>query len=144
MASHIERRKFLAALGGAAAAWPLAARAQQPAERVRRIGVLVGLAEDDPEGQARIAAFRQGLEKRGWSLGAASVWSESLLTNRPQTSGRAAGTLHHRRSLGGAWETGPLLYCPTERERSARWLSIDHSQRAPLRSSQAPVIVRYR
>jgi hypothetical protein len=52
--------------------------------------------------------------------------------------------IDYRRSLGGAWETGPLLYCPTERERSARWLSIDHSQRAPLSSSQAPVIVRYR
>jgi putative tryptophan/tyrosine transport system substrate-binding protein len=68
MASHIERRKFLATLGGAAAAWPLAARAQQ-AERMRRIGVLAGLAEDDPEMKARLAAFRQGLEKRGWSEG---------------------------------------------------------------------------
>jgi putative ABC transport system substrate-binding protein len=46
MASHIERRKFLATLGGAAA-WPLAARAQQP-ERMRRIGVLMGFAADDP------------------------------------------------------------------------------------------------
>jgi putative tryptophan/tyrosine transport system substrate-binding protein len=67
MASYIGRRKFLATLGGAAA-WPLAARAQQP-ERVRRIGVLAGLAEDDPEVRARLAAFRQGLEKRGWSEG---------------------------------------------------------------------------
>jgi ABC-type uncharacterized transport system substrate-binding protein len=67
MASHIERRKFLAALGGAAA-WPLAARAQQ-GELMRRIGVLVGLAEDDQETKARLAAFREGLEKRGWSEG---------------------------------------------------------------------------
>jgi putative tryptophan/tyrosine transport system substrate-binding protein len=67
MASHIERRKFLATLGGAAA-WPLAARAQQP-ERMRRIGVLMGLLADDPETKARLAAFRQGLEKRGWSEG---------------------------------------------------------------------------
>jgi putative tryptophan/tyrosine transport system substrate-binding protein len=62
------RRKFITLLGGAAAAWPLAARAQQP-EGMRRIGVLVGLAEDDPETKARLAAFRQGLEKRGWSEG---------------------------------------------------------------------------
>jgi putative tryptophan/tyrosine transport system substrate-binding protein len=67
MASHIGRRKFLATLGGAAA-WPLAVRAEQP-DGMRRIGVLMGLAEDDPEIRARFAAFRQGLEKRGWSEG---------------------------------------------------------------------------
>src|SRR5262249_57329198 len=63
----MRRREFVAYIGGAAA-WPLAARAQQP-ERMRRIGVLTGLAEDDPEEKARLAAFRQGLEKRGWSEG---------------------------------------------------------------------------
>src|SRR5262245_24491522 len=68
MASHMRRRKFLATLGGAAAAWPLAARAQQP-DGMRRIGVLMGLPEDDPEIMPRFAAFRQGLEKRGWSEG---------------------------------------------------------------------------
>ena len=68
MASHIERRKFLATLGGAAAAWPLAARAQQP-ERVRRIGVLMNLAESDPETRARRAAFLQALQELGWSEG---------------------------------------------------------------------------
>jgi putative tryptophan/tyrosine transport system substrate-binding protein len=67
MASHIERRKFLATLGGAAG-WPLAARAQQP-ERMRRIGVLMNTSADDPEGQARIAAFHQGLQEWGWTLG---------------------------------------------------------------------------
>ena len=61
------RREFIALLGGAAA-WPLAARAQQ-GERVRRIGVLMAFAEDDPQAKARLAAFRQGLEKRGWSEG---------------------------------------------------------------------------
>jgi putative tryptophan/tyrosine transport system substrate-binding protein len=66
MASHIERRKFLATLGGAAATWPLAARAQQP-ERMRRIVFLHSLAENDPEVQVRIAAFRQGLETLGWT-----------------------------------------------------------------------------
>jgi putative tryptophan/tyrosine transport system substrate-binding protein len=61
----IGRREFLSLLGGSALAWPLAARAQQP-ERVRRIGVLVNLTADDPESQARIAAFRQGLQELGW------------------------------------------------------------------------------
>jgi ABC-type uncharacterized transport system substrate-binding protein len=68
MASHIERRKFLAALGGAAIAWPLAARAQQ-AERVRRIGVLIGTLENDPEASLRVGEFRQALAKLGWSEG---------------------------------------------------------------------------
>src|SRR5215475_3812920 len=62
----IKRREFMILLGGAAAA-PLAARAQQP-DRVRRVGVLMGIA-DDPEGQARIAAFRQALQALGWSEG---------------------------------------------------------------------------
>jgi putative tryptophan/tyrosine transport system substrate-binding protein len=68
MASHIGRRKFLATLGGAAVAGPVAARAQQP-DRVRRIGVLAAQAATDPEGQARLAAFLQGLQELGWSVG---------------------------------------------------------------------------
>ena len=68
MASYIGRRKFLATLGGAAT-WPLAARAQQPAERVRRIGVLLHLAAGDPESMTRITAFVQGLERLGWTTG---------------------------------------------------------------------------
>jgi putative tryptophan/tyrosine transport system substrate-binding protein len=67
MASHIGRRKFLATLGGAVAAWPLAARAQQT-ERMRRIGVLMGVA-DDPEGQARVTALKRGLQELGWTEG---------------------------------------------------------------------------
>ena len=63
----MKRRSFLAALGGAAA-WPLAARAQQP-ERVRRVGVLINHAENDPTGQGYMAAFRQGLQDLGWTLG---------------------------------------------------------------------------
>ena len=64
----MKRREFITLLGGAAASWPLAARAQQ-SDRSRRVGVLMGFAEDDPEAKARLAAFRQGLEKRGWSEG---------------------------------------------------------------------------
>src|SRR5262249_19666381 len=67
MTTKMKRRKFIALLGGAAA-WPLAARAQQR-ERMRRIGVLMNLAADDPELQKWIAAFRRGLEKLGWSEG---------------------------------------------------------------------------
>jgi putative ABC transport system substrate-binding protein len=64
----MRRREFIMLLGGAAAAWPLAARAQQ-AERMRRIAVLMNLAADDAEGQARLAAFRQGLQQLGWIEG---------------------------------------------------------------------------
>jgi putative tryptophan/tyrosine transport system substrate-binding protein len=68
MASHIERRKFLAALGGAAATWPLAARAQQR-ERMRRIGALMAYSANDPQAQIRNAAFLQGLQQLGWIVG---------------------------------------------------------------------------
>jgi putative ABC transport system substrate-binding protein len=64
----MQRREFLSLLGGAVATWPLAARAQQP-DRARRIAVLMNNAEGDPEGQARAAAFRQGLEALGWTEG---------------------------------------------------------------------------
>ena len=64
----MKRREFITLLGGAAAAWPLAARAQQ-AERVRRIGVLIYQAAGDAEGQARLAAFLQSLQQLGWSDG---------------------------------------------------------------------------
>src|SRR5262245_52467184 len=65
---NLGRRGFIALVGGAAVTSPLAARAQQ-SERVRRIGVLMPLAADDPLGQARIAALREGLEKLGWTEG---------------------------------------------------------------------------
>jgi len=68
MASYIERRKFLATLGGAAVAWPLAVRAQQP-ERVGRIGVLMAYAQNDREYQSYLAAFREELQKLGWTEG---------------------------------------------------------------------------
>src|SRR6266481_6112484 len=64
--SDMKRREFMILLGGAAT-WPLAARAQQP-DRVRRVGVLMGLA-DDPEGQARVMVFRQALQALGWTEG---------------------------------------------------------------------------
>jgi putative tryptophan/tyrosine transport system substrate-binding protein len=64
----MKRREFITLLGGAAVTWPLAAPAQQ-GERMRRIGVLMPLAADDPETQPRIAAFQQGLQQLGWTIG---------------------------------------------------------------------------
>jgi putative tryptophan/tyrosine transport system substrate-binding protein len=64
----VKRREFITLLTGAAAAWPLAARAQQ-GERMRRIGVLMHLPENDPEAQARMRAFLQGLQQLGWAEG---------------------------------------------------------------------------
>src|SRR5258708_21179591 len=64
----MKRREFITLLGGAAAAWPLAARAQQT-DRVRRIGVFMNSAADDPEGQARNTAFVQALQQLGWTDG---------------------------------------------------------------------------
>ena len=62
----MQRRDFITLLGGAVAAWPLAAQAQQP-EQMRRIGILMNRAANDAEGQARLAVFRQALQQLGWS-----------------------------------------------------------------------------
>jgi putative tryptophan/tyrosine transport system substrate-binding protein len=64
----IRRREFMTLLGGAAAAWPLAARAQQ-SDRVRRVGALMNLPSDDHQAQLNMAAFQQGLEALGWTIG---------------------------------------------------------------------------
>jgi len=63
----MQRRKFILLLG-AAAVWPLAGRAQQP-ETVPRVAFLTGLSAEDPEGEARLAAFLHGLAERGWRIG---------------------------------------------------------------------------
>jgi len=81
MTVTIGRRELLAALGGAAAAWPRGAHAQQP-ERMRRIGVLMNRAPQNPEGQDRLAAFHQGLQELGWGIGRnvriETRWSEDI------------------------------------------------------------------
>jgi putative tryptophan/tyrosine transport system substrate-binding protein len=63
----VKRRRFITLLGGAAA-WPLAARAQQ-SERVRRVGVLMNTTPDEPDSQARVTALAQGLQEAGWAVG---------------------------------------------------------------------------
>jgi ABC-type uncharacterized transport system substrate-binding protein len=65
----MNRRAFITLLGGAAVGWPLAARAQQRADQMRRIGVLTVFSKDDPEGQRRVAALLQKLQELGWTDG---------------------------------------------------------------------------
>src|SRR3954451_6400838 len=79
----MRRRDVVGLLGGTALAWPLAARAQQRTDRMRRIGVLMAVAEADPEGQARGSALRHGLQELGWNEG------ENLQIDWRWTSGEA-------------------------------------------------------
>jgi putative ABC transport system substrate-binding protein len=66
--NHLRRREFITLLGGVAATWPLTAEAQQSG-RIRRIGMLVGLDEDDVATKTRLAGFQQEFERLGWSEG---------------------------------------------------------------------------
>ena len=117
----MRRREFITLLGGAAAAWPLAARAQQP-DRMRRIGALFSQAETDPEGQARAAALQQGLQEFGWAEGRnlrfEYRWTgggldgmRPLAAEQVQLALSRDGQLdveafEHMRALGGGDETG--------------------------------------
>jgi putative ABC transport system substrate-binding protein len=111
MPTSIARRQFISALGGTAFAWPLAARAQQ-GERVRRIGMLFGVAADDPNGQAQLAAFLEGLQKLGWTD------SRNMRIDIRWAAGNAAETRKYAAELvalapdvilGVAVTVGPLL-----------------------------------
>ena len=88
----MKRREFITLLGGAAAAWPLAVRAQQP-ERMRRIGVSMHFASGDAEGQARIKAFLQGLEEFGWTIGSNVQIDYRWSAGDPERSRRDAAEL---------------------------------------------------
>jgi len=108
----MRRREFITLLGGAAAAWPLAARAQQP-ERMRRIGILLAAAADDAEFQARVGAFQQGLALLGWTIG------RNVRIDTRWATANAAEIRRHAAELAalapdvilahGATTVGPLL-----------------------------------
>jgi putative ABC transport system substrate-binding protein len=90
----MRRREFITLLGGAVAAWPLAARAQQP-ERVRRIGVLMPFAENDPDAMAQLSGFMEGLAHLGW-------------TDGRNGSAKSPMSLFHASVVGGHYKLSPL------------------------------------
>jgi putative ABC transport system substrate-binding protein len=108
----MQRRSFLTLLGSVAAAWPIAAKAQQP-ERMRRIGVLLAAAADDTEFQARMGAFQQGLALLGWTIG------RNVRINTRWAGANAADIRRHAAELAalapdvilapGGLTVGPLL-----------------------------------
>jgi putative tryptophan/tyrosine transport system substrate-binding protein len=103
----MNRRDFITLLGGAAAG-PLSARAQQP-ERMRRIGLLIQFPESDPQGQARIAAFREELQKRGWRIGGnLQIDYRWAVSNDEQARSAAAELLKLTPDLISANSTVPL------------------------------------
>ena len=88
----MKRREFITLLGGAAAAWPLAAQAQR-GERMRRIGVLTNLAADDPESQSRNAGFLQGLQELGWTVGRNASIDYRFTLGEPERTRKYAGEI---------------------------------------------------
>jgi putative ABC transport system substrate-binding protein len=118
----VKRREFITLIGGAAATWPLAARAQQP-ERMRRVGVLLQFSESDPAGQARIAAFREELQKLGWRIrGNLQIDDRWAISNEEQSRSAAAELLAltpdvisanstvHLRAVQQATRTVPIVF----------------------------------
>ena len=87
--SDMRRRDFITLVGGAAATWPLGARAQQ-ADRKRRIGILITIAANDPEAQARIVVFAQALQALGWTDGCNALIDVRWSTARSDTLKYAA------------------------------------------------------
>jgi hypothetical protein len=120
----MRRREFLGVLGGAAA-WPMTARAQQ-SERMRHVGVLMNLAADDPDAQARLANFRQGLEQLGWIEGrniqlniqygnsrpsSYPTLAKQLVATKPEVI--IAHSISHRRRIrsGNSYDSGCVCQC---------------------------------
>ena len=108
----MQRRQFIAVLGGAAIAWPLATRAQQ-SDRVRRIGIFLPAAADDPEFQARVGAFLQGLGQLGWSIGRNvridTRWATTNVTDIRRHATELAALAPDVVLASGASTVGPML-----------------------------------
>jgi len=107
----MRRREFFTLLGGSAIAWPLAARAQE-AERIRRIGALMHSSSDEQEPQARLAAFVQGLQEAGWSVGSNvridASWSTGDLPRLYKDAAEVMA-LHPHAVLAGVGQTTAAL-----------------------------------
>src|SRR5215831_21063078 len=125
----MRRREFITLLGGAAAAtWPLPARAQQ-AEQVRRIGVLMNMAADDPQGQARVTAFRQVLQQLGRSdrkVWIDTRWGENDVDRERQYAAELV-TLAPDALLASGTVSVAALQKATAPCRSCSWVSLIRS-----------------
>jgi putative ABC transport system substrate-binding protein len=108
----MQRREFITLLGGAAAAWPLVARAQQ-GERMRRVGILLPAAADDAAWQARVGAFLQGLGQSGWNIGSNvridTRWATTNVAEIRKHAGELAALAPDVILAGGSSSLGPLL-----------------------------------
>jgi putative tryptophan/tyrosine transport system substrate-binding protein len=94
----MKRRQFITLVAGAAV-WPLAAQAQQ-SERVRRIGVLMNLAADDPQSTARVTALAQGLQEFGWTVGRQPLTDQACNDVGSSARGKADDGAHRPRRIG--------------------------------------------
>jgi putative tryptophan/tyrosine transport system substrate-binding protein len=108
----MKRREFITLIGGAVAAWPLAARAQQPSQ-MRRVGVLMSTGASDPEGQSRLAAFIQGLQELNWAVGRNIEidirWVASNADNIRKYAAELAAVAPDVMLVSGGSLVGPLL-----------------------------------
>jgi hypothetical protein len=124
----MRRREFITLLGGAAAVWPLAARAQQR-ERMRRIGVLIGTAADDPQAPPRIAALAQGLQELGW------IADRNVRIDYRWPGGDAERIANKRRNWPRSRRTSSWRLAPTSSGRCCR-------QPAQCRSCSRSSVIR--
>src|SRR5262249_40030939 len=146
---NMKRREFITLLGGAAAAWPLAARAQ-PRERMRQIGVLLPATADNREFQARLGAFLQGLQQSGWSIG------RNVQIDTRWATAKAGEIRRHAAELAalapdvvlahGASTVGPMVqatHCISPQPlRRCRRAPLNSGKRTPYRTGLRPEKVR--